>query len=132
MNRRLSVFVFTLYVLALAFFSVSKSAGWFSTFTKSLERSLGGDKAMHLMAAALLGLISSFLIDYRHRAWLKKVLTVFLIILLLVSIDEFLQFFLKNRVFDLYDLYYGWFGVCTGVFLGLILNLCFLKLKKNL
>lgn len=128
--KKLSAFLFGVYVLILALFSLSKSVGFFRHQIQSLQDFLGGDKSTHLVAAVFLGGIASFIIDYRHAFWLKKAITVFLAVICLVSLDEFLQFFLKTRVFDLYDLYYGLFGVFCGFPLGLMLNLYFFKLKK--
>lgn len=129
--KKLGVFLFGAYVLVLVLFSLSKSAGFFRHQIQLFQEFLGGDKSTHLVAAIFLGGIASFIIDYKHKLWLKKTIIVFTVVVCLVSIDEFLQFFLKTRVFDLYDLYYGLFGVFCGFTVGLVLNIYFLRFKKN-
>lgn len=129
--KKLGVFLFGIYVFILVLFSFSKSAGLFRPQIQSFQEFLGGDKSTHLFAAIFLGGIASFIIDYQHQVWPKKTIRLFVAVVCLVSIDEFLQFFLKTRVFDLYDLYYGLFGVFCGFTAGLVLNLYLLRFKKN-
>lgn len=112
-----------LYASCLIALSVSKSLGWFKSDIRSLQAILGGDKATHLIAVGILGFISSFLIDYsKGKLWFNKLIWVFLVVSALLFVDEFLQLFLKNRVFDMYDLYYGWAGALVGVVSGGLVN----------
>lgn len=129
--KKLNILFFALYVLVLVLFSLSKSVGLFRHQIQSFQEFLGGDKSTHLVAAIFLGVLASFIIDYRHKLWLKKTVIIFMAVFFLVSVDEFLQFFLKTRVFDLYDLYYGLFGVFCGFVLGVMLNLYFFRLNKS-
>lgn len=128
--KKLGLFFLGAYILILVLFSLSKSAGLFSHQIRSLQAFLGGDKSTHLVAAILLGVITSVTINYQANRWITQAVKLFLMVVCLICLDEFLQFFLKTRVFDLHDLYYGLLGIVCGFSAGLLLNLCFIRFKN--
>lgn len=124
--------VFFLYAAFLVALSVSKSLGLFKPDIRLLQAILGGDKATHLIAVGVLGFIASFLVDYSKRTvWLNKLLVIFFILASLLLVDELLQIFLKNRVFDMHDLYYGWSGALFGLISGGFINFLIHKRVKS-
>lgn len=121
----------TLYALILIALSISKSMGWFKSDIRFMQSLIGGDKLTHLFAMVVLGLISSLLVNYASKRWLTTLARIFLLLAGLLFVDEFLQIFFKNRVFDMHDLYYGWIGALLGLTLGGVINFVLKKIKKH-
>ncbi len=114
--------VFFCYALFLLFLSISKDLGYFTPELRMLQQTLGGDKNVHFIAALLLAVSATFLLNYKQAKWLSKLIFMFVVIASLLAADELLQFFFKTRIFEIYDLYYGWAGLSVGAVLGLLIN----------
>lgn len=120
--RNKARWLFAGYALCLTFLSVSKNLGYFTPELRDMQNWLGGDKHVHFIAALVLGLGATFLLHYQSAKWHLKLGAIVMLIAFFLTIDEMLQFFIKTRVFDIYDLYYGWAGLILGLILGLIVR----------
>ena len=95
------------FVAFVGYLAISKILG--GDFTNSLEVAVGGDKMLHLMLAFVLSLLSMMSFSHRFSWW--RILSTLVVIL---AIEETVQYFLPNRYFGFDDLVAGWSGLICG------------------
>lgn len=120
------------FLLLPVVMSFAKTHQVFPLISVTIEKSLGGDKALHFLLAFLLTLGSQYLALYYHKPLLAeskyryyRVALVTTLLLLGCLLDEVLQGLSIYRQFDWYDFGYSALGIfgATLVYLCLLLSL---------
>lgn len=113
--------------------SLAKTLGWFSGWMSQVETRVGGDIVMHLTVATLLGIAACWaglddktsLSERPKRLFVsRRQFALLALSLLLVSLDEGLQYFAPTRTFSLSDWLANVCGLTLGVALFQLFNIC--------
>ena len=119
--------IYTLFLVALVFLVDQKQYQFLFRFVRQTPY---GDKAGHFLLMGLFSLIINLALSCRKiRIGRFSLLTGSLIVMLVVTLEEFSQIFVRYRTFDLSDLFFDY----TGIFLfGLLANyLTKLRLRRQ-
>lgn len=119
------VLLFFLFCLTLVVLSTLKSFHFFIDELRLLEGFVGGDKCLHYYLSLLLGLLGCFsAVRMVKSRWRWVAVAVTLISLMAgLSLDEYIQQFSENRIFDPMDLYAGASGLFTGFLLYILISI---------
>ncbi|BCE00385.1 VanZ family protein [Marinicellulosiphila megalodicopiae] len=114
-------------VSALGFLTFSKSLG-FARYSNYVERLLGGDKVLHVLAGGIL-VLCAFQIQ-RHllpRSTIRKIISASIFTVFILILDESLQVFSVTRVQSWSDFMFGCVGLISAIGLIGMIELVFLK-----
>lgn len=118
------VLFFFMFCMTLVVLSTLKSFHFFVDELRLLEGFVGGDKCLHFYLSLILGFLGCFsavrMVTSRRR-WLAVSVT---LISLMVGLflDEYMQQFSENRIFDPMDLYAGTLGLLTGLVIYILIS----------
>ena len=119
------VFAFMFYGTLLSGMSLCKSLGVYEPELKDLARLMGGDKWMHFFFSAGLSVLT---LKASHSCFVNcnevlRISVIVVLLLVILSVEEFLQLFSDNRAVDIRDVFYGMSGVLSGTGLYTLTNI---------
>lgn len=107
------------FILFLILIVVAISLGWKPLFVKFIYLVPGGDKASHFLLMGTLSFFVTITIGAsKERVMSKDFLKGSLAILIVVTMEEFSQLFLKTRQFSYTDLLFDYLGIIGFGFLA--------------
>lgn len=94
------------------FISISASLGWGRPYFSYLRNVPMGDKMMHFILFGLLSFFCNLAFPSKQTNISKyQLLPISILLIVIVSIDEFSQIWLVRRSFDLRDLFCNYLGI---------------------
>lgn len=108
-----------IFILFLVLIVIATDLGWKPLPVKLIYLVPGGDKISHLFLMGTLSFLVNITISAPKKRFIsKEVLLGSLILLLIVTLEEFSQLFLKSREFSFIDLLSSYVGIVVFGFLA--------------
>lgn len=132
LNNYLLCTLFIFLIIFVVFASIAKSLGLFTTQLLTLEHHAGGDHILHFSLSFLISYFSFWALppSLKYKP-LSIVNWSTLLLLLLVSTDEGLQYFFPTRQFSWFDMGANWSGILFGAILSYLTEKMFNWLKSK-
>jgi len=113
-----------IFVVILIIIVIAANLGLVPSFFSFVYLLPGGDKAGHFILMGLLSfLINSIMRASRVKVFSLDLLKGSLIVIAIVTIEEFSQLFLKFRAFSIIDLFFDYTGIIIfGYFAAYLVN----------
>ena len=118
MTNTIARYSFILVLLLTVSLSLWKSSDIDHSVYQSMENYVGGSSTLHFTFSLLIG----FLAVFNFPKWVKATKTdmfgirLLIVLLCIVSLEEFSQLFIPSRSFSFEDLSTNWIGIISGYF----------------
>jgi polysaccharide biosynthesis protein VpsQ len=116
-EKKISIITGTIFGIFFLYIIISANKGTLPDFISNLYNFPYGDKLGHII---LMGLLSFFLNQILYpKSFIfleKSIFTGSLLVLAIITAEEFSQIFISNRSFDLLDLFCSYAGIFIGDF----------------
>ncbi len=110
---------------------MAKSMGLFINVVKQAEQSLGGAIYLHIVIATSLGMLAQLCTPWRWSTLVLGLSPFVPVLMLLVSLDEFSQYFIDTRNFAWLDLAVNNIGVLAGALIIALLQQLKTRLSRQ-
>ena len=114
-TKQLLAILGSLFILFFIYVIYAANTGSIPSFIRQLYMFPGGDKLGHIVLLGLLSYFVNYLLYPRSlQVFGRSIFVGSLIVLILITVEEFSQIFVSSRSFDLLDLACSYIGVIVG------------------